>query len=107
MPISGNDVLMAYTLAGDVNFDFKVDFTDILAVAQKYGIQSGGRWVEGDIDYNGLVDFNDLILFGQNYGKTLPSGPASKIGVGVVRKVTAATSFANVFASQKRVIDSL
>jgi|GEM_PF-4276878 len=107
VPISGNDVLMAYTLAGDVNFDFKVDFTDILAVAQKYGIQSGGRWVEGDIDYNGLVDFNDLILFGQNYGKTLPSGPASKIGVGVVRKVTAATSFANVFASQKRVIDSL
>lgn len=105
--ISGNDVLMAYTLTGDVNLDFKVDFSDVLAVAQKFGTQSGGRWIEGDINYNGVTDFNDLLLFGQNYGKTLASGPAERIGTGVVRKLTGSSTMASVFASQTRVIDSL
>lgn len=104
LDISGEDVLMAYTLCGDVNFDFTVGFTDLLTVAQKYGTSSDGHWFDGDSNYDGVVDFNDLISVAQNYGETIANAPSARIGM--VGKVTGApTLFTNLFSNYARMVD--
>ena len=62
-------------LAGDVNLDGKVDFADLLAVAQDYG-RTGATWSLGDFNGDGIVDFADLIALARNYGRTGAAGAA-------------------------------
>lgn len=56
-------------LPGDINGDDKVDFNDLLALAQNFGKQSGATLAEGDINGDGKVDFADLLILSQNFGK--------------------------------------
>lgn len=60
---------VAYTpvVYGDTNFSGKVDFADLLTLAQHYG-QSGTHWEQGDFDNDGKVDFGDLLILAQHYG---------------------------------------
>jgi hypothetical protein len=51
---------------GDTNGDKKVDFADLVAVAQNYG-GSGKTRDQGDVTGDGNVDFADLVLIAQNY----------------------------------------
>jgi hypothetical protein len=66
-------VLVRATLPGDVNLDGKVDFTDLLLLAQHYG-QTGARWDQGDLNYDAGVEFADLLDLAQNYAK-VSEGP--------------------------------
>jgi hypothetical protein len=64
-----------YLLPGDANDDGKVDFNDLVIVAQHYNTTIAGNFDVGDFNYDGLVDFNDLVLLAQNYNTTaLPAG---------------------------------
>lgn len=70
----GNHALGFFFVQGDTNRDRKVDFEDLLTVAQNYG-QSGRTFSQGNIDFNasGTVDFDDLLALAQLYGTTLLS----------------------------------
>jgi hypothetical protein len=56
---------------GDANRDRKVDFADLVILAQNYG-QSGKTFAQGDFSFNTTVGFEDLIVLAQRYGTTLP-----------------------------------
>jgi hypothetical protein len=71
-------VLLQYTLAGDANLDGKVNFIDLLKVAQNFN-KTGEDWAGGDFVYNptGLVNFADLLLVAQNFQKVLNPAAAT------------------------------
>lgn len=73
-PIDGTSVLARYTLAGDLNLNQGVDFTDLLRMSQNYG-GVGLDYASGNVDFDseGNVDFNDLLIVSQNYGQNLLS----------------------------------
>jgi hypothetical protein len=74
--VDATSVLLDYTLAGDADMDGKVDFADLVRLAQNYNDTSGTRtWSTGDFDYNGVVDFADLVKLAQNYNTSLPTAP--------------------------------
>ena len=60
--------LVKYARYGDANLDGKVDFKDLVLLAQNYG-KTGGFWQDGDFNYDGKVGFDDLVKLAQNYGK--------------------------------------
>jgi hypothetical protein len=67
----GNAVTIKYTRSGDANLDGKVDFTDLVALAQNYGNNTGEAvWSMGDFTYDGNIDFGDLVVLAQNYGQS-------------------------------------
>lgn len=54
---------------GDVNFDRKVDFDDLLQLAQHYGHPNAGISVHvGDLNLDGMTNFDDLLRLAQSYG---------------------------------------
>ena len=57
-------------LLGDANRDGKVDFSDLLVMAQHYGLPGGATRGDGDFNGDGKVDFNDLLILAQHYGAT-------------------------------------
>lgn len=59
---------------GDTNLDGAVDFTDLLKVAQNYGLTSNRRWADGSFDGDGAVNFEDLLKLAQHYGFGGPPG---------------------------------
>ena len=63
-------------MPGDANADGKVDFTDLLILAQNYGKTGGAAWANGDFNNDQKVDFSDLLILAQNYGQTLAADPA-------------------------------
>lgn len=66
-----NHVLDFFNLAGDVDRDGAVGFSDLLTVSQRYGA-TGATWASGDVDGDGQVGFGDLLLISQQYGQSLP-----------------------------------
>lgn len=72
-----NSVLFIPT--GDLNSDGKVDFSDLLTLAQHYGTQSGATLAVGDVNGDGRVNFDDLLLLAQNYGLNLNPAAASAL----------------------------
>lgn len=66
---TGSRVEVAYTLPGDTDLSFNVNFDDLLALAQNYDANGTGKvWSQGDINYDGVVNFDDLLGLAQNYG---------------------------------------
>lgn len=59
-------------LNGDVNNDRTVDFSDLLIIAQNYGL-SGRSYAQGNVNFSadGVVGFDDLLVLAQNYGQSL------------------------------------
>ncbi len=55
---------------GDANLDSKVNFDDLLALAQHYG-QPGG-WASGNFNGQAGIDFDDLLVVAQHYGFGTP-----------------------------------
>lgn len=51
---------------GDADLNGRVDFDDLLSLAQHYG--DAGDWTVGDFDGSRFVDFADLLLLAQHYG---------------------------------------
>src|SRR5205085_410802 len=60
--------------------DRKVDFQDLVAVAQNYA-GTGKTFAQGDFDFDGETGFSDLVLIAQKYGTTLTS-PTAAASVG-------------------------
>lgn len=59
------------TYYGDSDLDGDVDFSDLLTVAQNYGMVETldtGFWWQGDFNYDGEVNFEDLLTVAQQYG---------------------------------------
>jgi hypothetical protein len=53
---------------GDLNGDFKVDFSDLSVLAQGYNAAGGAwNWESGDFTGDGKVDFYDLAMLAQHY----------------------------------------
>lgn len=90
---TGTSVDVAYTLPGDTNLDFTVNFDDLLALAQNYNGTSK-VWEQGDVNYDTLVNFDDLLALAQNYnGSALEAGTlASAMGEGFASDWTLALS---------------
>ena len=59
-------------IPGDANHDGKVDFADLVAVAQHYGGAPGTAdyFAGGDFNGDNIVDFQDLVTIAQHYGVT-------------------------------------
>jgi hypothetical protein len=70
---------------GDANGDSKVDFSDLLILAQHYGVRTGATFGQGDFTGDGAVDFSDLLILAQHYGSSAAS-PASALADAVRRK---------------------
>jgi hypothetical protein len=51
---------------GDANDSGKVDFSDLLTLAQNYN-QSGKNWEQGDFNNDHSVNFTDLLTLAQHY----------------------------------------
>ena len=62
---------------GDVNHDGKVNFGDLLILAQHYG--STATFAEGDLNYDHSVGFADLLILAQNYGRALTSASTTAL----------------------------
>ena len=60
-------------LIGDANNDGKVDFGDLLILAQNYG--KAGDVSAGDFNADRAVGFDDLLLLAQHYGQVAAAGP--------------------------------
>jgi hypothetical protein len=58
---------------GDTNFDFAVNFDDLLTLAQGYGTATGQTWIDGDFTGDDAVNFDDLLILAQHYGETAPN----------------------------------
>jgi hypothetical protein len=58
-----------YALAGDANFDGKVDINDLTIVLSNFG-RTGMTWSQGEFTASGTVDINDLTVVLSNFGKT-------------------------------------
>jgi hypothetical protein len=71
-PLASYATFEFYVLAGDANRDRKVDFGDLVILAQNYNA-TGKTVSTGDFNYDGDVDFEDLVLLAQRYNTTLPA----------------------------------
>lgn len=68
-PLNTSHFLQFHVLYGDANRDRRVDFSDLLIVAQNYG-ETGRKFSQGNFNYtrNGDVNFDDLLMVAQRYG---------------------------------------
>jgi hypothetical protein len=64
-------------LRGDATRDGRVDFADLVALAQHYDHIGGMTWADGDFTQDGNVDFNDLVILAQRYDTSLPGAPVA------------------------------
>jgi fibronectin-binding autotransporter adhesin len=80
---SATDLKLIAAILGDATLDGKVDFTDLVRLAQNYDttLTTDNWWSSGDFTLDGKVDFNDLVKLAQNYGAaaaaTTPEIPLS------------------------------
>ena len=63
-----DDVSVSSILPGDANADGRVNFDDLLILAQNYG-RTDASFAQGDFNNDGTVNFDDLLLLAQNYGQ--------------------------------------
>lgn len=86
-----------FWLAGDINRDRTVNFSDLVILAQNYN--QPGSYATGDLTGDGNVGFEDLVLLAQAYGHSLtPVAPL------MVASVAAPASLAG---GKKRVAPSV
>jgi VCBS repeat-containing protein len=72
-PVVAGDVLVKYTLAGDVNFDGSVGNIDY-GILRSHLNRPGTTWTTGDFNYDTQTDSADYGLLSNNFGLDL-TGP--------------------------------
>jgi hypothetical protein len=85
-------ILLKYVQAADATLDGKVDFNDLVKLAQNYNVTGGRTWDTGDFNYDGATDFNDLVMLAQNYN-------TSAAAAGTPLSAAAAQSLATSWAA--------
>lgn len=73
----------AQMIPGDANLDGKVDFSDLLILAQNYGLSAGAVWGNGDFNSDGGVGFDDLLILAQNYGTGVTPAQLAQLNPGL------------------------
>jgi hypothetical protein len=63
------NLLLAPALAGDANFDARVDGSDFALLAANFG-RTGRDWGRGDFNGDSRVDGSDFALLAGNFGRT-------------------------------------
>jgi hypothetical protein len=82
--VDATAVLVRFTLSGDADLNGRVDFNDLVRLAQNYeGGAAVKRWSQGDFTYDGAVDFADLVKLAQAYGVDLAPSMALPVGASV------------------------
>jgi hypothetical protein len=89
-PLPADPTLSFFVLAADANHDGKVDFNDLVALAQNYNT-TGQTFATGDFDYDTKVDFNDLVILAQRYNTSL-AAPAPPVSAAALPSPTPAAS---------------
>jgi len=89
-PVDGSAILVRYTLRGDTNLDAKVDFADLVTIAQNYGKIGTAEWSDGDVNLDGNIDFVDLVALAQVYGLNLLQTPVPGASATFEQDVSAA-----------------
>jgi hypothetical protein len=85
--IDSTTVLVALTVLGDANMDFKVDSADEQIVEANMG-KSVDDWTQGDLNGDGIVNQVDLTLVTEHLGDTLASvTPEPTIGMAAMALV--------------------
>jgi ELWxxDGT repeat protein len=69
--------LWQYAKPGDANRDFRVDFADLVILAQNYN-GTGKTHDQGDFTGDGRTDFADLVVLAQNYSAA-PAAPSAAL----------------------------
>ena len=62
--------VVPHWIPGDANLDGTVDFSDLLILAQHYGLTGTAQWTDGDFTNDNNVGFDDLLLLAQHYGQS-------------------------------------
>ena len=83
IPSAGNFTFDFFYLAGDVDRDASVGFSDLLLLAQNYG-SAASTYAQGDVNRDGVVNFSDLLIVAQNYGTSLNSSPVASASPSLV-----------------------
>jgi hypothetical protein len=65
-------------LPGDFTGDGRVNFRDLVTLAQNYN--KPGNWSQGDATADGQIAFQDLVVLAQNYGASLPASAPTPVG---------------------------
>jgi len=68
-------VFIRPSIPGDINGDFKVNFTDLVLLANAYGStpQIPSKWnPNADINGEGKVNLADLVILANHYGQYYP-----------------------------------
>jgi len=60
--VAADDVLLAYTYAGDINFDGLVDAADYGIIDNYYQFPGTDGYANGDFNYDGIIDAGDYGL---------------------------------------------
>jgi hypothetical protein len=72
--IDATTVLFGFTLKSDSNLDQRVEFQDLVVLAQNYnaaGLDVATSWTKGDSTGDGNVEFQDLVALAQNYNQSV------------------------------------
>jgi hypothetical protein len=70
-PVDATSLLLAYTLPGDANLDFRVDIADFSALAATFNAPAG--WRNGDFDYDGTAGIADFSLLATRFNQAFPA----------------------------------
>jgi hypothetical protein len=76
--LDGDEVLVRYTVIGDLNLDGTVSISDFIDLAAHFNTASGATWQIGDVNYDGAVTIADFIDLASNFNQSI-SGEASPL----------------------------
>jgi autotransporter-associated beta strand protein len=68
--LDGSEVLVRYTLIGDLNLDGAVSIADFINLAGHFDSRDA-TWQVGDVNYDGRVTIADFIALAGNFGQSL------------------------------------
>ncbi|HYO10358.1 MAG TPA: autotransporter-associated beta strand repeat-containing protein [Tepidisphaeraceae bacterium] len=101
--VANNDLLVAYTYAGDANLDRVLDGDDYFQIDSSIGVAGGTvNWFHGDFNYDGKINGDDYFILDSNINRThlltFPAGggiaDAAAGGLGDVSAVPEPSSIA-------------
>jgi hypothetical protein len=69
--LTGDAVLVRFTLRGDANLDGTAGIADFSKLASNFN--QSGRWAVGDFNYDGQVAIGDFSLLASNFNLSLPA----------------------------------
>ncbi len=65
------DGSILFALAGDVDGDGEVQFSDFVILANNFG-HTDAAWEDGDLNGDHAVDFADFVILSDNFGQSRP-----------------------------------